>query len=95
MGSLCQRAAATELEQGRDPVHNNQNGGVSMRLQNFTLRKGFVGGLAILVLLAVGSNGYARTIKYKSSGAGTFVTAAFTYDGVAPATLYTAQAGIA
>jgi hypothetical protein len=79
------------LEQGRDPVHKNQKyGGVSMKLQSFTLRNGFFGGLAFLVLLAAGSNAYARTIKYKGAGAGTFVTAAFTYDGAAPATIFTA-----
>ena len=62
-----------------------------MKLQSFTLRTGFFGGLAFLVLLAVGSNAYARTIKYQGSGAGTFVTAAFTYDGAAPASIFTAM----
>jgi hypothetical protein len=55
-----------------------------MKFGSCTLRKGFVGGLAFLVLLAAAPNGYAaaaRPIKYKGSGSDTFVTAFFTYDG--------------
>ena len=63
-----------------------------MRLGICTLRgKGWVVGLALLALLAVGSNGFAKTVKYKSSGAGTYIKASFTYDGVSPASIFTAS----
>jgi hypothetical protein len=62
-----------------------------MRLEKVSLRRGFVIGLAILALLLAGSYGYAKTIKYKSSGAGTFVTANFSYDDAAFAGLFTAS----
>jgi hypothetical protein len=62
-----------------------------MKLDSFILRKRFVVGLALLVLLALGSDSYAKTIKYKSSGAGTFVTTNFSYDSVAPASILTAS----
>ena len=64
-----------------------------MKLKFFNLRQGMIVGLAVLSLLAAGSTGYAKAIKYKSAGAGTFVTVtnSFTYDG-GPASIYTASA---
>jgi hypothetical protein len=57
-----------------------------MNLESFIVPKRLVAGLVLLVLLAVGSDGYAKTINYKSSGAGTFISAFFTYDNGANAT---------
>lgn len=56
-----------------------------MKFGSRTVRKELIGALAFLVVLAMGSNGYAapaaKPIKYKGSGSDTFITAYFTYDG--------------